>query len=116
MSQFENVEEIFKNITNKFSELSKQVDGINKTIESISLNFTDSMNQVSEQIESLTNILQNIMKISDLGNIQNSLHEIIETFRKELDPLKIQKLMTDFSLIVKKIKEQSQLQTIKGDT
>ena len=106
MAQPVNVEKIFKEITTKFGEISNKVQEIHNAFENIGTNFVNSMVQVSGQIETLTKTLEEIMKVSDIMNVKKSIHEIVETFRKELDPLKIQKLMADLDRSVKRIKEQ----------
>ncbi|MFX1296150.1 MAG: hypothetical protein ACFFD2_15035, partial [Promethearchaeota archaeon] len=91
MSKPNIVEEVFKNITDSFSVISKQVTNINKAIENLGLNFSSSMVQVSEQIGNLTKALQTIMKVSDLKNMKETIHKTVETLRKELacDELKM---------------------------
>ncbi|MFX1297323.1 MAG: hypothetical protein ACFFD2_21020 [Promethearchaeota archaeon] len=105
MNETDNVEEIFNAILNKFTEISKQVEVINKSIENIGINFTNSMVQVSDQINSLANSLQSIMNIEELTNLKQSIHEIVQNFRKELDPMKIQKLLSDLAAAVQIIKK-----------
>ncbi len=106
MNQPLSVEEIFKSITKKFEEISQKVDTISKVIKDIGSNFTDSMGQVSGQIESLVNTLQAIIHVEDLMNLNKSIHELVGIFRKELDPVKMQKLILDLSQTVQKIKQK----------
>jgi hypothetical protein len=65
------------------------------------------MTQMAEQIKSLTESLENILRITDILQVKESMHGLVETFKEELDPLKFQKLLTDLTQLVQKIKQQS---------
>jgi methyl-accepting chemotaxis protein len=115
MDETDTLEEVFKAITNRFGEIAKQVDSINTVIQNLGLDFNNSIMQISEQIESLTNTLQDIMNVSELKNAKHSINEMVETFRKELDPDKLQNLMTDLTKSIKLIKEKYKEKPNEGD-
>ncbi|HUY01477.1 MAG TPA: hypothetical protein VMV49_18080 [Candidatus Deferrimicrobium sp.] len=100
-----NVEEMFKAIAERFEKLSGQIETVNKVIESIGDTLGESMTQISEEVNGVTDSLQNIMKVSDLQKVKDSIHHIVDTFQKELDPIKIQKLITDLTQAVKILKK-----------
>jgi methyl-accepting chemotaxis protein len=100
-----NVEEMFKSISERFEKLSSQIETVNKVIESIGATIGESMVQISEEVNGVTESLQNIMKVSDLKNVKDSIHDIVGTFREELDPIKIQKLIKDLTQAVKILKQ-----------
>ena len=114
--KIEDVEEMFKAIGERFDELISQVVTVNAVIERIGTTLGGSINQIAEQVNSLSDTLQNIMKISDLQNVKQSIHDIVGTFRNELDPLKIQKLITDLSTAVKIIKQSKKTQESGTET
>ena len=98
---------MFNSIKNSFIEISKRVENVNSVIEKLGSIVDDSMTQISIQIEGLTKTLEDLMNISDLKNIRKSLSDIVETFRTQLDPKKMQKLITDLSQSVKTIKQKA---------
>ena len=99
------VKELFKLISSKFEEVSGQVEGISNLILNIGTAMNDSMTQMAEEINNLNISLENLLKISDIKQVQESLHGLVETFRKELDPGKMQKLTSDLNQLVQKIKK-----------
>ncbi len=111
-----NIEAMFNKILESFSALSESIDGINKVIENIGIKFTESMHAVSEEIENLSKTLQFILKVDDLENVKKSIHQIVDTFRKELDANKLQKLTNDLTQTVKYIKEMRKAQMIEEET
>jgi len=106
MKSINNIKDLFNSISNKFDEFSTQVEEISKLILSIGTALTSSMTQMAEKINNLTQSLDDILKITDIEEIKTSMHDLIETFKEELDPLKIQKLITDLTQLVKKMKQQ----------
>lgn len=101
------VEELFNSIKNTFTALSNKIENINVIIEKIGANVNESMREISTEIENLTNTLDRLMNVSDLKNLMGSLHGIVETFRTQLQPEKVQKLLTDLSQSVKNLKEKA---------
>jgi methyl-accepting chemotaxis protein len=107
MKSTANVKDLFNSISSKFDEISAQIEGISELVVSIGTAVTSSMTQIAEQINNLTGSLDNILRITDIGQLKQSMHGLVETFKEELDPLKIQKLITDLTQLVQKMKQQS---------
>jgi methyl-accepting chemotaxis protein len=105
MKSAADVKELFKLVSSKFNEISGQVEGISNLLLSIGTAMSDSMTQMAEEINNIRNSLENLLKISDIQYITGSLHGLVENFRKELDPAKMQKLTTDLTQMVQKIKK-----------
>jgi len=99
------VKELFKIISSKFDEVSGQVEGISNLVLNIGTAMSNSMTQMADEIDNIRNSLENILKISDIQHVKESLHGLVETFRKELDPGKMQKLTADLTQMVQKIKK-----------
>jgi methyl-accepting chemotaxis protein len=104
MKSAADVKELFKLVSSKFDEVSGQVEGISNLVLSIGTAMSNSMTQMAEEISNIRNSLENLLKISDIQHITGSLHGLVENFRKELDPAKMQKLTTDLNQMVQKIK------------
>ena len=105
MKSAADVKELFKLVSSKFDEVSGQVEGISSLVLSIGTAMSHSMTQMAEEINNLRNSLENLLKISDIQHITGSLHGLVENFRKELDPAKMQKLTTDLTQLVQKVKK-----------
>lgn len=101
------VKNLFNSISSKFDEISTQVEGISDLLVSIGTTVTSSMTQMAEQINNLTQSLDDILRITDIEQLKQSMHGLVDTFKEELDPLKIQKLITDLTQLVQKMKQQS---------
>lgn len=101
------VEEMFNTIKNGLTDISKRVDNVDAIIQKIGQIIADSMTQIAGRIGDLSNTLDDLMKISEFKKVKDSLSEIVESFRTQLDPKKVQKIITDVSDQVKKMKEQS---------
>jgi hypothetical protein len=110
MTQLQNVELIFKNLTDRFDQLSTKVESMNAIITEIGSEFSDSLEAISQQIVTLTETLQDILKISDLKLVQEGIYDMVETFQTELDPDKFKSLLADLTKSVNKIKAQSKQQ------
>jgi len=104
MKSAADVKELFKLVSSKFDEVSGQVEGISNLVLSIGTAMSNSMTQMAEEISNIRNSLENLLKISDIQHITGSLHGLVENFRKELDPAKMQRLTTDLTQMVQKIK------------
>lgn len=107
MKSAADVKELFKLISSKFDEVSGQVQGISNLVVNIGTVMSDSMTQMAAEINDIRISLENLLKISDIQQVQESLHGLVETFRKELDPGKMQKITADLNQLVQKIKKIS---------
>jgi methyl-accepting chemotaxis protein len=105
MKSAADVKELFKLISGKFDEVSGQVQGISNLVVSIGSALSDSMTQMAVEINDIRISLENLLKVSDIQQVQASLHGLVETFRKELDPGKMQKITSDLTQLVQKIKK-----------
>lgn len=105
MKSAADVKELFKLISSKFDEVSGQVEGISNLVLSIGSAMSASMTQMAAEINNISTSLENLLKISDIQHITGSLHGLVDNFRKELDPVKMQKLTTDLNQLVQKIKK-----------
>jgi len=102
-----NVKDLFNSISSKFDEISAQIGGISELFVNISTEIASSMTQMADEINNLTQSLEDILRITDITQIKESMHGLLETFKEELDPLKMQKLITDLTQLVQKVKQQS---------
>ncbi|MHA1130552.1 MAG: hypothetical protein ACTSQI_06360 [Candidatus Helarchaeota archaeon] len=105
MTSPENVEQIFKSLTDRFTQLSSQVEQLSDVIKEIGGEFSNSLAVISQQIEDLTKTLQGILKISDLQNIQTSITDILDNFQTELNVVNFKKLLADLDSTVKRLKQ-----------
>lgn len=100
------VEDLFNSIKNGFSELANRIENVHSILEKIGVSVNDSMTEISREIGNLTHALETIINVSDLKNLRESLHDIVETFRTQLDAQKVQKLLVEVSQSIKKINEK----------
>ena len=107
MTQPPNVEQIFKNLTDRFDQLSTKVESMSNIIAEIGSEFSDSLEAISHQIATLTETLQDILKISDLKIVQEGIYDMVEVFQTELDPDKFKTMLADLTKTVNKIKSQN---------
>ncbi len=98
---------MFSSIKNSFAEITNKIDNVSSVVEKIGVSVNDSMMQIAKEIENLANTLETLMNINDLKNLRESLHQIVETFRTQLEPQKVQKLLLDLSQSVKNLKEKA---------
>lgn len=101
------VEEMFNSIKNGLTDVSKRVDKVDAIIQKIAQIIADSMTQIAGRIGDLSTTLEDLMKISEFKKVKDSLSEIVGSFRSQLDPKKFQKLITEVSEQVKKMKEKT---------
>lgn len=99
-------EEMFNSIKNGFLEIANRIENVNLIIEKIGSSVDNSMAQLSTQIEDLTNTLEDLMKLSDLKKVKQTMGQMVDTFRTQLNPEKIQKLINEITEAVKQLKQK----------
>ncbi len=99
------VEDMFNSISNSFAEISTKIENLNLIIEKIVESVYNSMTQISDQIDNLTKTLENILNLSDFKKVKQDIQEMVEIFRIQLDPKKIQNLIVDITKSAQKLKQ-----------